>query len=350
MTDIDVSVVVPSFKGDGGLLKLLHALREQSVDDSRYEVIVVDDASPEPPSAEVAALARVVRHEVNRGPAAARNTGMRSARGQILAFVDDDCEPGESWLPSMLTAFEDPTVVGVGGCMEPVADDGLALDFQRQKNPWEPLNARLNESESRLFRLDHYLRSQAWAVRHVRAGDTVFGFAGGNMAFRAETLEAVGGFNEDLRVGEDIDLCMRVVERGEGRLIYWPDAHVRHHIDASVVGLFSKSRYWGAGASRFNDASGVSVVAYPFPLLLGALVVALRHRPVGRVAVLAGAPLAFYPRWIRSAVRHRRPADLLNAHLQLLSESATNLGTAEGLLRSLPARRRARSGSADGER
>ena len=83
------SVIVPTYGRPEYLADCLASILEQTVED--FEVIVVDDASPEPvepPAGDT--RVRVLRRDTNGGPAAARNTGLEAARGTYLAFCDDD--------------------------------------------------------------------------------------------------------------------------------------------------------------------------------------------------------------------------------------------------------------------
>ena len=92
-----VSVIVPTFQRPEFLQAALGSVLRQTVKD--FEVLVVDDGSAMDLAPLVNALddgrIRYLRHESNRGEAAARNTGIRGARGDYLAFLDDDDE----WFP-----------------------------------------------------------------------------------------------------------------------------------------------------------------------------------------------------------------------------------------------------------
>lgn len=98
-----VSVVIPSYNRGERLARTLTSVLAQ--DFEPYEVIIVDDASPSDPIAALGPLVddprvRIVRHDVNRGASAARNTGVRAARGRFIAFMDSDDE----WRPGKLSA------------------------------------------------------------------------------------------------------------------------------------------------------------------------------------------------------------------------------------------------------
>ena len=104
MTDPLVSVVIPTYDRPEMLARAVTSVVEQRYD--AIELIVVDDASPEPvaPMLEELPLdsleaSEVIRHETNRNGAAARNTGIRVATGEYIAFLDDD----DVWHPEFLT-------------------------------------------------------------------------------------------------------------------------------------------------------------------------------------------------------------------------------------------------------
>ena len=100
-----VSVVVATHDRPEQLKRLLASLRDQTLEDDRYEIVVVDDASG-PETARVledaaeqpGAPLRVIRHETGGGPARARNAGWRTARAELIAFTDDDCRVTRRWL------------------------------------------------------------------------------------------------------------------------------------------------------------------------------------------------------------------------------------------------------------
>jgi glycosyltransferase involved in cell wall biosynthesis len=185
---LDCSVVVPTFRRDRELARLLVALAAQDLPPSRFEVIVVDDAcSPSTPG--VVAAVRERYPDLNlrliagerRGPAAARNTGWRAAGGDVIALIDDDAYPaGATWLRRGLAALADQALAGVGGRVA-VPIDGPPTDFQRN-----------------VKQLEHGV------------------FLTCNAFYRRSALEAVGGFDERFRLPfrEDSDLQFRLQAQG----------------------------------------------------------------------------------------------------------------------------------------
>src|SRR5688572_20611263 len=99
-----VSVVVPTYRRPDLLARCLGALLRQSWPPADYEVIVADDAAEEATRRLVESLdtsglrLQYVPVLGRHGPAAARNVGWRAARGEIIAFTDDDCIPDSGWL------------------------------------------------------------------------------------------------------------------------------------------------------------------------------------------------------------------------------------------------------------
>ncbi len=106
-----VSVVVPTYNHAATIPLCIDALLAQDFPRDQYEVIFVDDGSADGTAGVVAGYAardpriRYV-HQVNRGPAAARNRGAQEARGSILVFTDDDCVAEPTWLSEMVKPLE----------------------------------------------------------------------------------------------------------------------------------------------------------------------------------------------------------------------------------------------------
>ena len=112
---VEVTVVVPVKDRTAGLARLLAALRADP-GTADCPVVVVDDGSADP--AAVAAVAGrhgagLVRHESARGPAAARNAGLRAVTTAAVAFVDSDCVPENGWLPRLTRHLADPRLAGI---------------------------------------------------------------------------------------------------------------------------------------------------------------------------------------------------------------------------------------------
>ncbi len=200
-----VSVVIPTFNRGGTLRQTLTGLIVQDYPD--YEIIIVDDGSTDGTDDMVMREFPSVRYlrQPNRGPAAARNVGIRMSSGVIVAFTDDDCLPPSDWLTRLVDGYTRyPEVVGVGGYLEA---------------PAEVLKHNI------LARYERYVTREQYQARDE---EVLGGFecpAGGtcNMSYRKSVLTEVGGFDEGFRyaAGEDADLKWRIVRQGY-QLLYLP--------------------------------------------------------------------------------------------------------------------------------
>ena len=204
---IGVSVVVPTCKRPRLLDRCLAALAAQDLETTHYEVLVVDDGRDEATCRVVEAWAARSCPPIHylrpdgRGPAAARNAGWRRARGQIVAFTDDDCVPTPGWLREGLAAFHDG-VVGVGG--------RIIVPLPPHPTDYERNIAGLERTP----------------------------FVTANCFYRREALAAIGGFDERFTAPwrEDSDLFFALIERGE-RLEPLEDAVVVHPVRPAPWGV-----------------------------------------------------------------------------------------------------------------
>src|SRR5215470_15202715 len=113
------SIVVPTYRRPAQLAVCLDAITRLDYPADRFEVIVVDDGSGAPPETAVAAVRGRVDVTLlappHRGPAAARNAGAAHAKGDVLAFTDDDCAPDASWLRALARCLGPDALCAAGG-------------------------------------------------------------------------------------------------------------------------------------------------------------------------------------------------------------------------------------------
>jgi glycosyltransferase involved in cell wall biosynthesis len=328
-----LSIIICSLNGASGVDRCLRAVDLQSIR-SVLELIVVDDGSTDATS-EVgrAHAAVVVRHETNRGLAAARNSGLAVARAPLVAFLDDDCEPDPVWAEQLLAAYDDG-VIGVGGPIVPAAEDGFMLGYLKRNNPLRPLESNLANSERLLYRLKLYVRRQ-WTPQQEPSQQEVYSFAGANMSFVRRALIEAGRFDERFRFGgEDLDACLRLRRAfPSGRLAFAPKALVVHHFEPTLRDALRRSRAYGRGSARlYRKWPSMPATFFPGPVLvLGTLLASLRARQLAVVA--AAMPHLLYPRGLGHAIARRSPASLLDAYVQLAQETSGNIGFLDGLWR-----------------
>jgi len=232
------SVVIPSFNRPDRLRECLSAIAGLDRADPAFEVVVVDDGSREPLEPQVRdALdgldVRFVRQE-NRGPAAARNAGARVARGEFLAFTDDDCRPEPLWLSALSDTLSKAPDALVGG--------------------YVPNALRTNVFAQTSQDLVDYL-NEYFGAEH---GSAQF-FTSNNLACRRERFLALGGFDESfpLAAGEDREFGMRWRDRG-GPLLFAPAAVVSHAHDLSLARFWRQHANYGRGAHHLHRVRAFS--------------------------------------------------------------------------------------------
>ncbi|MFI1101159.1 glycosyltransferase [Streptomyces melanogenes] len=268
------SVVVATRERAGQLARALDSLLAQDHPD--YEIVVVDN---NPVTAQTRELvegsyaAHGVRyvHEPVPGLAAAHNRGVAVADGTILAFTDDDVVADPHWLSALAAPFAaDPGL----GCTT-----GLILP------------ARLR-TPAQILLESHGGFTKGFAPRcfdpaRPPADEPLFPFtagrfgSGANMAFRADALRAVGGFDPatgtgtPARGGDDLYAFARVVVAGH-RLGYTPEALVWHHHRETWQDLENQAYGYGAGLTAYLTALLVRRPAL-LPALLARLPRGLAH-------------------------------------------------------------------------
>jgi len=225
-----ITVVIPTFERPGPLSACLTALAVGFPADA--ETIVVADGGTQDVSAVVAPFVEPLRLRLiktaNCGPAAARNRGVEQARGEIIAFTDDDCRPQPGWLKTLASGvFTDP----------PHAVGGSTLNGL-------PGNAYADAAQLVLNLLSRHDRDLVHRERLLPSN---------NLAFPREALRQLGGFNEAFRTAEDRELCRRWAAAGFalGRA---PTAIVEHDSKLDFTGFVRKFFAYGRGASKFHQS------------------------------------------------------------------------------------------------
>ncbi len=239
-----VSVVISAYTLSRleDILELLDSIRAQSY--PRIETIVVVEKSKvlfnyvkeyseksTPPAAKV-----IFNSSAETGLSAARNIGIKEAKGDIIAFVDDDSLPFPDWAEQMVKTYEDGSVIGATGPILPLWEDG--------EIPWFPRE------------FDWILSCSGFSgITRLAEVRNVYGT---NMSFRREALEKAGMFLTNLGargggetgkhelVGDETELSLRVREKTGKRILFNPQVRVRHRVYKYRVdsAFIARRAYW----------------------------------------------------------------------------------------------------------
>lgn len=185
-----ISVVIPTYNRPKSLKKCLEALLKQDMQVD-WEIIVIDDGS----EADLKTIIDSLNHEgriqyhkqLNQGPATARNKGVSMAKGEFIAFIDDDCMPQKEWLQEHLNMSQEGVIVG-----------GKTINSYR--------NNLLSESSQVLI---------DFLYLFFKNSNLNF-YTSNNFSMDKKTFLEVGGFDESFptSAGEDRELCVRWLHLG----------------------------------------------------------------------------------------------------------------------------------------
>lgn len=233
-----VSVVVCTLKRPHYLSKALEGLAGQTLAPDRFEVLVIDngpDAETARVAAEFADSAVPPRYaiESRRGLSHARNRGWREARGEFVAYLDDDAVPDRAWLENVVSVLgeRDEALGMLGGQVTPI--------WEAERPAW------LSDG------LLGYLTMVDLGPGR-RTVDSLDGIVGANMIVPRRLLEATGGFSirlgrkgRSLLSNEELYLKRRLADMGYHAL-YASDVRVEHHVSRERLSRrwFLRRLYW----------------------------------------------------------------------------------------------------------
>ena len=286
-----VSVIVPVRDGESTIADCLDAILATDYPSNRREILVVDNGSSDATAALI--RPRRVRYlrEPRRGVSHARNLGIATSRGEILAFVDADCLVEPHWLTELVRPFEDPEVGAVAGDLQHVAPTTSA---ERQA-------ARLLGKWQRFA----FNSNPAYPIT-------------ANAAYRRDVIERIGGFDPHMTRAQDVELGLRFQERSGRRLAYAERATAHHRNRTTQLGFFRQQLGWAYGAG---------LVGAKFEAMGGDPVKPPRVREIARTARGLGIVLL-------AGIRRRGQREWIeDAWFDLLRQIAWWLGARAGLRR-----------------
>ena len=235
-----VSVVIPAYNAEAVLPAQLRALARQTYR-GRWEVVIADNGSSDR-TRQVAESHReqmpsliVVDASTTRGPSYARNVGARTASGDLLLFCDADDLVDEGWVAAMVTASSDAHLLA--GPITPTRDP--------------------EEHDSRSLPVDKAMPEYRFLPWNTS----------GNLAVRRVVFDQVGGFDENRRIGEDVEFCWRVQLAGY-RFRFVPNAHVTYRLDSLRRVATRQYSFGKAAPGLYEEFSWAGAPRFTLPPLL----------------------------------------------------------------------------------
>jgi GT2 family glycosyltransferase len=213
----EVSVVVPVFNGEKTIAACVRSLLALEYPRERLEILVVDNQSTDATRDRLREFGTAIQvlAEPTRGASAARNCGVRAARGRIVAFTDADCRVDRAWLSHLVAPLADPAVGISGGT---ISSDGTG----------------------RIERFGEIVHDHRRAIEAPDAPYVVTM----NWASRRDVLLEAGLFDERLLRSQDVDLSYRIHDAGY-RMVYTPDAIIWHRNERHLAGLLREGYVHG---------------------------------------------------------------------------------------------------------
>jgi len=215
-----ISVVIPAYNAEKTIGDTIQALLNQHYPKKNYEIIVVDDGSNDSIRKIIKKFKRVkLFGQKHKGPAAARNLGVKHSKGNIILFTDADCIPDKNWIKNIVHPFKDKDIVGVGGTYKTLNKNNLIARFVGY------------EIEDRHEKLKKEMLD--------------FDFIGTySAAYRKDIFLKFDGFDErfPMASAEDPDLSFKMSEAGL-KMLFQPKAFV-YHRHPDTLFKFLKVKFW----------------------------------------------------------------------------------------------------------
>ena len=290
-----VSVVIACPNGFWMLDECLAALERQTY--RNFEVIVLPDEREQGTGNGERGICQLstINYQLSTiptgkvRPAEKRNIGIAAAKGEIVAFIDDDAYPDARWLESAVKYFGEPTIGALGGPGVTPPGDGF----------WAKCGGRVYEN---IFVSGNY----RYRYLGGRVRKDIDDYPSCNLFVRKDVLEQIGGYRTDFWPGEDTLLCEDIVCKAKKRIVYDPWTLVYHHRRPLFAAHLRQLGRYGFHRGYFVKRFPVTSCKFSYfvPTLFVVYLLGLagffgwRHfmggGMLGPVAAVAASPLMFY--------------------------------------------------------
>ena len=265
-----VSVIIPVYNAADTIEHVLDGLVNQDYPSDKFEVLVVDDGSTDGGERIIGHYPVRLLKQNHKGASAARNKGIRNARGEFILLLDSDCFVDADWIRLHVDA---QNKYGGQACV------GGSFAF-----PPKGVNF--------IERCDYY---SCWYEQHPLCPSR-FDYEylpSTNMSFSRLLVDHVGGFDESLQTGEDVDFCQRIVQERK-RIIFQPQIAVYHRGRTRLKDYLKHHYRWGKHAPTVRRYGSNRRFHFLFrPSLVWALCMALPIA-VGYTCYIVGRGFRFF--------------------------------------------------------
>jgi glycosyltransferase involved in cell wall biosynthesis len=216
-----ISIIIPVYNSEKTIDETIEALMKQNYSKKDYEIIVVDDGSTDR-TVDVVKKFKTVKlvKQKHKGPAAARNIGVKHAKGGIILFTDADCIPIKNWIKNMVKPFKNKKIVGVSGSYRTLNNDKLVARFT-----------------------GYEIADRHKSMEKQKNIDFIGTFSAG---YRKDIFLKFKGFDESFPIasGEDPELSFKINKAGLN-MVFQPKAFVYHKHPDSLK-KYLKQKFWRA--------------------------------------------------------------------------------------------------------
>lgn len=238
-----VSVIIPSYNSGLTIEGCLSSVLQQDYPREKYEVIVIDDGSSDESDKLILKYPVMLLMQKHSGPGAARNKGLRYAKGEIIIFLDSDCTVDVDWISTHVQAHGNQSrtkpVGCIGGAIKPSLNDTNFIEL-----------------------CDYY--SSWYSPPRVHKGKEYEYLPSTNLSMRKKVMDEMGGFEESLWCGEDIALGMKLREFGYS-IIHNPSILCYHRNRRTIKTYLYHHYNWGEFAPSFRKFGSKARYDFLFP-------------------------------------------------------------------------------------
>ncbi|MBI5122780.1 DUF2206 domain-containing protein [Candidatus Roizmanbacteria bacterium] len=283
-------------------------------------------------------LGKLILTNIKRGIAAARNTGLKNAKGEIYINFDDDCYADKNWLKNLSSGYlnyEHENIIGVSGLIELIGKTRIIDKYIYEIGYGNPSPVAYVKTKNIFTRFSAYLKNMFSITNKVTETISEVGeIWGANSSFPIAVLKKIKGWDENLSGVEDTDLCNRIKKKfPEKKFVCIKNAIIYHDHKLQLHKFIQKPYLRGKVILKFYLQNLKTPPIFPFPLaiLLSSAITAVFNPFLGLIALIL-LPLGFYSWWVIKAIKTKKLYLLTFPYLQSGYELASILGLLKGFI------------------